>query len=263
MRWSIVLVGPLALCTACSTLGPVPVATAISPVPRQRFDAEVQLGFVPGFYLSGATAEIPRGSAIAQASAVIEPGFVDGLLVGGRVFGPGHDGQSDPLVGYRTTFGETRHLAVAIVGFGAYMEGTQKRATYKATRLGGELSGDLRLGAPRHWFEPHLEASLSVTGVSASGDYCTNDKGYGADCPDEPEPVIQQHASNFGVYPAATAGASLFFGHHNESWIHGMRAMIALGAGLMPRLGALATDKGVQPYASFGFALSMSFGAPR
>src|SRR5579862_3457649 len=77
----------LALVTtaACTALGPVPVATGISPIPRARFDGELQLGAMPGFYLSSATTQSPKGSPLLQLAAVIEPsGAVPGLIVGGR-----------------------------------------------------------------------------------------------------------------------------------------------------------------------------------
>jgi hypothetical protein len=261
MRGSL-LVPSLAILGACSTLGPVPTATAVSPIPRQRFDAELQLAAVPGFYLSGATAEPPKGSPIAQLSALIEPGVIEGLVIGGRVFGPGHDTGVDPMIGYRRTFGDDKRMALSLIGFGAHQEATQKRASYRATRIGGELGGDLRLGAQRPWLEPHLDLALSVTGISASGDYCMNADGHGVDCPDEPAPAILTHASASGAYPAVTAGATLLLGRHHESWIHGGRALLMFGAGLMPRVDG-GVQASAQPYASAGLALSISFGAPR
>lgn len=260
MKRSLVL---LLACGACSTLGPVPVATGVSAIPRGRFDGELQVGAMPGYYLSSATVKAPRGSPIGQISAVIEPsGAVPGLLVGGRVFGPSHDSATDPLLGYRTSVGEDRRISLAIVGFLSHSESMQKGAQYKATRGGAELSGDLRIGAQRPWLEPHVELTASVTGVSASGDYCEGTDGYGADCPDPPALPLLHHASASGVYPAVTAGATLLVGHHRESWIHGARALVLVGAGLMPRvIGDMQAS--AQPYVSAGLALSISIGAPR
>jgi hypothetical protein len=254
---------PLALVTACSTLGPVPVATGVSPVPRGRFDGELQVGGMPGYYLSSATVKDPQGSPIQQLSAVIEPsGAVPGLIVGGRVFGPARDSATDPLLGYRTAVGADRRLALAIVGFVSHSESTEKSAHYSATRGGAEVSADLRIGAQRPWLEPHVELALSLTGLSASGDYCADAGGYGTDCPDPPALPLLHHASASGAYPAVSAGATLFVGHHHESWIHGARALALVGAGLMPRvMGGAQVD--AQPYVSAGLAISISLGAPR
>ena len=253
----------LVMICGCSTLGPVPIATGVSPIPRSRFDGELQLGAMPGYYLSAATVKDPKGAPLGQVSAVIEPGaIVPGLIIGGRVFGPSHDSVADPLLGYRASFGEDRRISVAIVGFVSHSESSEKGASYKATRGGGEVSGDLRLGRQRPWLEPHINLGLSVTGVSASGDYCEGTDGYGADCPDPPALPILHHASASGVYPAATAGATLLIGRHHESWIHGARALILVGAGLMPRV-MNDMQVGGQPYVSVGLALSISVGAPR
>ncbi|HTJ44019.1 MAG TPA: hypothetical protein VL463_18060 [Kofleriaceae bacterium] len=251
------------LLSACSTLGPVPVATGISPIPRARFDGELQLGAMPGYYMSAATVKEPKGAPLAQFSAVIEPGAaVPGLIVGGRIFGPGHDTLADPLLGYRASIGADRRISIAIVGFGSKSSSTEKSASYTMTRGGAEVSGDLRLGVQRPWFEPHINLGLSVTALEASGDYCENPEGYGADCPDPPALPILHHSSASGVYPAVTAGATLLVGHHHESWIHGARALVLIGAGLMPRV-MNDVQVGGQPYVSIGLALSISVGAPR
>lgn len=248
---------------ACSTLGPTPVATGISPIPRGRFDGELQLGAMPGYYLSSATVKSPKGSPIFQLSGVIEPSAtVPGLIVGGRVFGPSEDSTTDPLIGYRRAFGPDRRMSIAIVGFGDHKSATRKSADYTATRLGGEVSGDLRLGRQRPWLEPHLELALSLEGIWASGDYCTDIDQYGQDCPDPPALPILHHAKASGAYPAAVVGATLLIAHHHESWIHGVRALILIGAGLMPRVQD-EMQVGAQPYVSGGFALSISLGAPR
>jgi hypothetical protein len=255
----------IAAAAGCSTLGPVPVATGISPVPRGRFDAEVQVGAMPGYYLSSATVGSPRGAGIAQLSGVIEPGVVPGLVVGGRILGPGYDTQADPLIGYRRALRPDHGMSLAIVGFGTHKRSAHRGASYTATRAGAELGADFRLGRPRPWIEPHVDVSISATGFSATGDYCTDAMGrYGVDCPDPPTsppaPTTRAHAA--GLYPAVTAGASLVVGHHHASVLHGARALILVAGGTMPRVigGVQATQ---QPYFAVGLALSLSLGAAR
>jgi hypothetical protein len=248
---------------ACTALGPTPVATGVSPIPRGRFDGELQLGAMPGYYLSSGTVKSPQGTALLQLSAVIEPsGAAPGLIVGGRVFGQSYDGTTDPMIGYRRAFGPDRRMSLAIVGFGDRASATHKSASYSATRLGGEVSGDLRLGRQRPWIEPHLELALSLEGIWAHGDYCAGTDAYGVDCPDPPALAVLHHADASGAYPAATVGATLLIAHHHESWIHGVRAMLLIGAGLMPRVQD-EMQVGAQPFVSGGFALSISVGAPR
>jgi hypothetical protein len=248
---------------ACSTLGPTAVATGVSPIPRGRFDGELQLGAMPGYYLSSGTVKNPQGSPLLQLSAIIEPGAaVPGLIVGGRLVGQNQDTATDPMIGYRQSFGPDRRMSVSIVGFGDKKSATRKSADYTATHLGAEVAGDLRLGRQRPWIEPHLELALSLEGIWAHGDYCADQNAYGVDCPDPPALPILHHADASGAYPAATVGATLLVAHHHESWVHGVRAMILLGAGLMPRV--VDYDQvGAQPYVSGGFALSISVGAPR
>lgn len=259
MRASLLLLLAVA---ACHPLGPVPVATGISPIPRGRFDGELQLGIVPAYYLGAATAKTPNASPFGQASLLIEPGLVPGLILGGRAFGPSYDSATDPLVGYRTALGPDKRYAVSAVGFGAHQSATYKSAHYDATRVGAEVAADLRIGRQRPWFEPHVELALSVTAISAKGDYCTDANGYGTDCPDPPALAILHHADASGAYPAVTVGGTLLVAHHHESWIHGARALVMIGAGLMPRV-VNEQQASAQPYASFGLALSLSFGAPR
>jgi hypothetical protein len=259
MRGSLLL---LLAVSACHPLGPVPIATGVSPIPRARFDGELQLGIVPGYYLGAATAKTPKAAPFGQASLLIEPGFVPGLILGGRTFGPSYDSAADPLIGYRTSLGPDKRFALSAVGFGAHQSGSYQGATYDATRVGAEVTGDLRLGMQRPWFEPHLEMALSFTAISAKGDYCTDVDGYGTDCPKPPALPLLHHAEASGAYPAVTVGATLLFAHHHESWFHGARALVLIGAGLMPRI-VNEQQASAQPYASFGFALSISLGAPR
>ena len=261
LRPTIVLA--VVMTAACTALGPVPVATGISPIPRARFDGELQLGAMPGFYLSSATTPSPKGSPLLQLAAVIEPsGAVPGLIVGGRIVGQDADTATDPMIGYRTTIGPERRMAIAAVGYGTHSSGTANGASYSATRVGAEVSGDLRLGPQRPWLEPHLELAFSVTGLSASGDYCTDTSNYGADCPKPPALPLLHHASASGAYPAAVAGASVLIGHHHASWIHGARVVLLIGAGLMPRV-VDEQQASAQPYISGGLALSIAIGAPR
>jgi hypothetical protein len=187
---------------------------------------------------------------------------VPGLILGGRIIGQGADTATDPMIGYRTTIGPDRRMALAAVGFGTHSSGNAKDASYSATRVGAEVSGDLRLGPQRPWLEPHLELAFSVTGLSAKGDFCEDMNNHGTDCPDPPALPVLHHASVSGAYPAAVVGASVLIGHHHESWIHGARLVLLIGVGLMPRVVDDA-QASAQPYFSGGFALSIAVGAPR
>ena len=81
---------------ACTALGPMPAATGVAPLPVSRPGAELQLGGVPGYYLSSSVAQKVRGTSIPQVALLFEPDEligVPGLVVGGRYVGDEDSGQ--------------------------------------------------------------------------------------------------------------------------------------------------------------------------
>lgn len=253
------LVLALAL-AACTTLGPVPGTTAISPVEAGRTTVEVSAGGVPGFNLSATTREELEGAPIRQLSAVIEPAAalgIPGLILGARAVGPNHDVQPEPMIGYRRSFGDDRNLSALAVVHGTHASGDDDGASYQATRIGGELAVDYRVLGEQRWVEPHVFATVSATGVSADGRYCVDAEGYGRDC-DEPDTRIRGHVR--GVYPMATAGVAVHGFAHRSSWFHGARAAAMVGAGAMPQVISGEAER-MQAYVTFGVMVSLAVGS--
>jgi len=250
----------LVAAAGCATLGPTPVATGISAVPAARDEIEAQAGFMPGYFLSQATVEKPHGAGLGQLSLVLEPGDTlgtRGLVLGGRMVGPDHDLQYEPMLGYRERVSDG--LALAGVVHGTHARAEDRGASYEATRVGAELSADLRLGRERRWLEPHVLATGSVTALTADGDYCLDQSNrYGVDCADPPERRVSTHAT--GAYPALTAGVALHVAQHGASVFHGARVLALISGGAMPRVvGGEQTDS--VGFASIGLALSIAVGA--
>jgi hypothetical protein len=91
--------------SGCTTLGPMPAATAVAPVPLGRPAAEVGVALVPGYFMSSGVARVARGTAVPQLSALLEPDRwlgVPGLIAGARLVGTDQAGTFfEPLLGYR------------------------------------------------------------------------------------------------------------------------------------------------------------------
>src|SRR5205085_5009216 len=100
-----VVSGTLAM-TGCTALGPMPATTGVAPLAAGRPSFELQVGGMPGYYLSSSVQQPPKGSSIAQAAILVEPDdiiHVPGLIVGGRYVGESAEGgYPEPMVGYRT-----------------------------------------------------------------------------------------------------------------------------------------------------------------
>jgi hypothetical protein len=96
----------LALLGGCTTLGPTPAMTGLPTPPLARPGVELQVAAVPGYYLSSAATEEPKGAVLPQVAAVFEPDeliHVQGLLAGARYVGEdGTGGALEPLLGFRT-----------------------------------------------------------------------------------------------------------------------------------------------------------------
>ena len=166
------------------------------------------------------------------------------------------------MLGYRRSLGEV--LSLGVIGFGTHAQGTRRKASYSATRLGGEVSADVRVTPRSKVIELHLEAGAAATGIVADGTYCV-DGGlqYGVDCPEEGDPmgpVLDASAS--GVYPSAHAGAVVAFGQNLGGIFHGGRVSLVAAGGTMPAVVGGTQDK-AESYGSLGLSLSLGLGAAR
>jgi hypothetical protein len=251
--------------TGCTALGPMPATTAVAPLAAGRPSFEVQAGALPGYYLSSAVQRESKGAAITQAAIVVEPDsilHVPGLVVGGRYVGEASKGgYPEPMLGYRTFVDGDKRIAVSAVGYATHGSGSAKGASYAATRGGAEAGVDLRATPESKWFEVHLLAGASLTGVKADGTYCVDAEGaYGIDCPDTMPSF--QHATAGGFYPAATGGVSVDVGRHFNGEFHGGRVELLVGGGTMPKVVGAAQDS-AHSYASAGLAVSIGFGEGR
>lgn len=251
--------------TGCTALGPMPATTAVSPVAAGRPSFEAQVGALPGYYLSSAVERDAKGAAISQAAILVEPDsivHVPGLVVGGRYVGDSSKGgYPEPMLGYRTFVDGDKRFAVAAVGYATHASGSAKGASYEATRGGAEAAVDFRVTPESKWFEVHLLAGASMTGVKADGTYCVDTEGaYGVDCPDKMP--IYQHATAGGFYPAATGGVSFDVGRHFDGEFHGGRVEFLVGGGTMPKFLSGAQES-ARTFGSAGLAVSVGFGEGR
>lgn len=248
----------------CTTMGPMPATTLVPPVPAGNPSVEVGAAVAPGFFLSEGTQREPHGSAMPQLSALFEPDRmlgVPGLFAGLRVAMGGADSgtAAEPMLGYRRTLGD--RLAAGLVGFGTHASATQRDAHLTATRIGVEIAADLRVTPVSRWLELHGVLSATLTGIIADGNYCLDGDGYGADCPQEPDPpgtMIDGSAS--GMYPTVSAGAALAFGNHLAGVFHGARLTLHVAGGTMPAV-RYGVQQEAQGYASAGLSLSLGIGA--
>lgn len=269
MKTSLCRVAPFVLLvltggTGCTTLGPVPGMTAVNAVPAPGADVEAEAAIVPGYYLSSTTQEQPDRDLTAQASAMFEPNeliHVEGFSVGARAVGGGDSSAYlEPMVRYRRWIDASRRLAFAGVAYGTHAGGSSSGASYSMTHLGGEAGLDLRVTPTSSWAELHLSSGGSVSGLFASGDYCTNTNGWGTDCPDGGP--ADTYAEVSGAFPAIYGGASLDFARHLPIFLHGVRLAVFVAGGQMPavRYGAKASRRG---WDGGGLSLTVGVGAAR
>lgn len=259
----------IAALVGCTTLGPMPAVTGASVATEDRPNAELQAGAVPGFYLSSSVTDEPRGSPVSQAAAFLEPDdliSLPGLGVGARYVGKAEEGgYIEPMVRYRTNVGKEKRIGVGAVGFGTHSSGSDRGASYEATRAGAEASVDIRVNDRNHWAEVHAYAGASATGLFADGKYCQNDQtGYAVDCPTDDFGNLVQNgdmkAELSGVFPTAFTGVSVDFARHLESVFHGIRVGTYVAGGLMPTY-KNADRKNDKIYTAIGLALTVGLGA--
>ena len=247
----------------CTQLGPMPATTAISNVPSGRPGAELTVGSVPGYFVSGGTQDDPDSASMPQASLTFEPDRligVPGVYAGVRgVGGNDSDSYAEPLLGYRLRLDRERRFSAGAAVFATGASDDQKGASYSMIRGGAERGGDVRITPESDYAELHLSLGGSLVGLDADGEYCLDsNERYGVDCPDG-ERVLTA-ASLGGWYPALNTGVSLDFGRQLTGAFHGGRLAFLFSAGTQPRL--IAAEQ-VDPlaYTAFGLALSLGFGA--
>jgi hypothetical protein len=258
----------LVLVTACgcTTLGPMPAVTGTNPVPAERPDLELQGGAVPGFYLSGAVQELPKGSPIGQAAVMFEPDdLIDlpGAAIGGRyVNGEAGDGYVEPMLRYRRFLDDEKRFGAAATAHGAYASGGERHASYEATRAGLELSADARLTPISNWLELHVVGSLGAFALFADGNYCLDEnRRYGQDCPENAaDPANRVSAEVNGFFPAVSGGIALDVARHLESAFHGGRVTALAAGGSMPHVVG-GEHTGTKFYGSIGLTAEIAFGA--
>jgi hypothetical protein len=250
---------------ACTTLGPMPATTAVTAMAPGRPDLEIQLGAVPGYYLSSAVQKTPKGAAIQQLSAVFDPDdwiAVPGIIAGARVVGSEDSGTyGEPMLGYRRALGDERRVGLLGIAYGTYAKDSRKGASYSAVRLGAEVGTDVRLTPTSKWLELHALADLSMTRIDARGRYCLDADGiYGVDCSDPPQNLTSATAE--GVYSGLTVGMGLDTARGVPSVFHGVRLALYGGAGTLPRVvrGEQTTPK---LYTSAGISLGVALGSSK
>jgi hypothetical protein len=251
---------------ACTALGPMPGVTGVSAVPAARPDVELQVGAVPGYYLSSAVQEEPRGTSLEQIAVTFEPDrwlSLPGVFAGLRRAGADETHPAtEPMVGYRTFVENERQLALAAVGYGTYASGQERGASYSAVRGGLELGADLRLTPISKVLELHAFAATALTGLSAEGTYCADaDRRFGLDCEEPGNAALPRlSAEARGLYPAVSAGFALEFARHLDTFFHGGRLTLGGAAGTMPRVvgGEQVSASG---YTAVELLLSLALGA--
>lgn len=262
-RHSLVLAFVCVVASGCTTLGPMPATTALSAVPVDRPDVELQAAAVPGYFLSSAVKEQVDGAAIGQLALMLEPGKlirVPGLALGGRYVGnEGSDGYVEPMLRYRLALDEDDRFSAAAIGFGTHARGEREGASYSATRGGLELGLNARLTPPSRWAELHASLSAAATGLAVDGQYCVDSaQRFGVDCSASAGPTI--HAEAGGLYPSATATLALDFARHLRGPLHGGRVGVLGSVGSMPRVESGA-QSAPSTYTAAGLSLSVGLGA--
>jgi len=249
------------LLTACTTLGPMPATTGVSALPADRPSGEVQAAVMPAFFLSDTTQdEAPETPATRHLSALFEPDRVfgtKGLILGARTWGEGGDSPVEPMIGLRRRLDE--RFAVAGVAFGTHARGAEGGASYRATRLGGELVLDGLL-LPFGWLDFHVQATVAATYLDASGRYCVSSNGEGIDC-DESSRRVDGEIQ--GLYTSATAGASIDIARRPHGILHGVRIAFLGAVGAMPKLRDGIQQQSKDTYRSFGLLLTIGLGSDR
>jgi len=247
-------------CLGCTTLGPMPATTGISAVPAARPGGEIQGAIIPAFYLSDSASSPDNNHNAPQLAALFEPDklfHAPGLVLGARTWGNSHDSLAEPFIGYRQRFDPK--LAGAFVAYGTKSNAGQNGASYRASRLGGELMVDATMFDITSWLAVHGQVAAQLTAISAQGTYCVDDVGVGKDCSDT-EPNRTVNGDLVGLYPAATGTLAVDFARRATGVFHGARLALLVAAGRMPKL-VEGRQKLGDEYASLGLTLTLGFGS--
>jgi hypothetical protein len=235
----------------------MPATTGVSAVPINRPGAELQVGPVPGFFLSSSANAKAEGAPIMQASAIVEPDRLlrlKGLVLGARLFGQSGDTPGEPYIGYRRTVREGLALAGGL--YGTSKRSAQKLASYHATRIGGEAALDAQL-FESEWFGFHLQGAVTATRIDATGEYCVDAMGIAKDCNvDDPAMNTMVNGEQEGIYPAATASLALDFAAGRDGVFNGARLALMFATGSMPIM-ANGEKTGSDVYAAAGLTLTL------
>lgn len=239
----------------------MPTVTGQAYSPERRPNVELQYATQPGYYLSSAVSEDPRGSGIEHVSGMFDPeGLIGahGLGVGARVVESGKSSAYvEPMVRYRAYTDEADSVALGGILYGGFASEAAEDGSYSATRLGGEYGMDYRVTAKNRYVEVHLVNGLGLLYLNASGSYCRDaESGYAADCSalssDAQAQVRRAFLTVFG-------GLNLDIARHIRGIFHGARISFNVAAGEMPRVREGADQDGIG-YISGGGALTLMLG---
>jgi hypothetical protein len=249
----------------CTTLGPMPAMTGIPAPPLERPGVELQVGLVPGYYLSTTVTEEPKSAVLPQVAGVFEPDeliSVPGLLIGARYAGDSSSGGAlEPLVGYRTYLDDEKRFSLASLGFLAYASAGDKSASFNAWRGGLEAGVDARLTDPSKYAELHTNLGATFTALAADGTYCVGVDGkYGVDCPTDPSQQTRTSGEASGIFPSAHAGLSLDLARHLQTPFHGVRLAVDLAGGTLPTVVA-GEQHSAKLFGTGGLSLTLGLGA--
>ncbi|MFO0564920.1 MAG: hypothetical protein U0263_04610 [Polyangiaceae bacterium] len=263
MSTRIACLGMLALLSGCTTLGPMPAITGQSVVPTPRPGVEAQVAGVPGYYLSDSVKSEGKGTTVAQAAVMAEPGELiglPGLSVGGRFVGDDENGgYPEPMLRYRRGLDDRGVFSAGVLAHGGYGHGSASGASYEATSGGLEAAVDARVTPESQWLEVHFTGSLGLSGLDANGDYCLDANGrWGVDC-DELS-TNRTHAKASGFYPSVAGAIALDIARHLHGVMHGGRVALHGAVGRMPRVES-AEQKDDKTYTAVGLSLTLGLGA--
>ena len=239
--------------------------TGIPAPPLERPGVELQVGVVPGYYLSTSVTEEPKAAVLPQVAGVFEPDeliSVPGLLIGARYAGDSSSGGAlEPLLGYRTFLDDEKRFSLASLGFLAYASAGDKAASFNAWRGGLEAGVDARITEPSKYAELHTNLGATFTALDADGSYCVGvDAKFGIDCPTDPRQQKRVSGAASGIFPSAHTGLSLDFARHLRTPFHGARLAVDLAGGTLPTVIA-GEQHTAKLFGTGGLSLTLGLGA--